>query len=230
MQPYSEGHYDMNKSKNHVAYYRVSTQRQGRSGLGLEAQRKAVAEYLSQVSRGQLVQEFTEVETGKGKAALTKRPVLREALAYAKQHKATLIVAKLDRLARNVAFVSALMESKVPFVCADMPEANELTLHIIAAVAQYEARAISERTKAALAAAKARGVRLGNPNLKLDNSKRKQAAQAFAENMWSTLDAWRNQGLSQRAIVGRLNALGVPAARGGGWSLVQLQRVLARVQ
>jgi len=218
----------MNKSKNYVAYYRVSTQRQGRSGLGLEAQQRAVADYLTDY-QAQVIGEFTEVETGKGSSALNKRPVLREALAYARQHKATLIVAKLDRLARNVAFVSALMESKVPFVCADMPEANELTLHIIAAVAQYEARAISERTKAALVAAKARGVKLGNPNLKLDNAKRKQAAQAFAENIRGTVDAWRSQGLTQRAMVTQLNALGVPAAKGGDWSLVQLQRVLARL-
>ena len=105
----------MNKSKNYVAYYRVSTQRQGRSGLGLEAQQRAVADYLTDC-QAQVIGEFTEVETGKGSSALNKRPVLREALAYAKQHKATLIVAKLDRLARNVAFVSALMESKVPFV------------------------------------------------------------------------------------------------------------------
>ena len=218
----------MNKSKNYIAYYRVSTQRQGRSGLGLEAQQRAVADYLTDY-QAQVIGEFTEVETGKGSSALSKRPVLREALAYAKQHKANLIVAKLDRLARNVAFVSALMESKVPFVCADMPEANELTLHIIAAVAQYEGRAISERTKAALAAAKARGVKLGNPNLKLDNAKRKQAAQAFAENIRATVVAWRSQGLSQRAMVTQLNALGVPAAKGGDWSLVQLQRVLARL-
>jgi len=217
----------MSKNKNYVAYYRVSTQRQGRSGLGLEAQQRAVADYLPVGTA--LVQEFTEVETGKGSNVLHKRPVLCEALAYAKQHKATLIVAKLDRLARNVAFVSALMESKVPFVCADMPEANELTLHIIAAVAQYEARAISERTKAALAAAKARGVKLGNPNLHLNNDKVRARAQAFADKLCITLVSWRSQGLSQRAMVAQLNELGVPTARGTGqWSLVQVQRVLAR--
>ena len=215
----------MNKS-NYVAYYRVSTQRQGRSGLGLEAQERAVADYLP-VGK-ELLQSFTEVETGKGSNALNKRPVLCEALAYAKKHKATLIVAKLDRLARNVAFVSALMESKVPFVCADMPEANELTLHIIAAVAQYEARMISERTKAALQAAKARGVTLGNPNLKLTNDKAREQAQAFAHKLKDTLAGWKAQGMSQRAMVAQLNTLGVPTARGSMWSLVQLQRVLNR--
>jgi len=216
----------MNKRKNYIAYYRVSTQRQGRSGLGLEAQQRAVADYLP--AGTELVQSFTEVETGKGSNALNKRPVLCEALAYAKKNKATLIVAKLDRLARNVAFVSALMESKVPFVCADMPEANELTLHIIAAVAQYEARMISERTKAALLAAKARGVKLGNPNLHLNNDKAKEQAQAFANKLKDTLTGWKAQGLTQRAMVAQLNTLGVPTARGGTWSLVQLQRVLAR--
>jgi len=215
----------MNKS-NYVAYYRVSTQRQGRSGLGLEAQERAVADYLP-VGK-ELLQSFTEVETGKGSNALNKRPVLCEALAYAKKHKATLIVAKLDRLARNVAFVSALMESKVPFVCADMPEANELTLHIIAAVAQYEARMISERTKAALQAAKARGVKLGNPNLHLNNDKAKAQAQLFADKLKDTLAGWKAQGLTQRAMVAQLNTLGVPTARGSMWSLVQLQRVLNR--
>ena len=215
----------MNKS-NYVAYYCVSTQRQGRSGLGLEAQERAVADYLP-VGK-ELLQSFTEVETGKGSNALNKRPVLCEALAYAKKHKATLIVAKLDRLARNVAFVSALMECKVPFVCADMPEANELTLHIIAAVAQYEARMISERTKAALQAAKARGVKLGNPNLHLNNDKAKAQAQLFADKLKDTLAGWKAQGMSQRAMVAQLNTLGVPTARGSMWSLVQLQRVLNR--
>ena len=213
-------------TKAYVAYYRVSTQRQGRSGLGLEAQQRAVADYLQGRS---LVREFTEVETGKGSNALDKRPVLREALSYAKKHRATVVIAKLDRLARNVAFVAQLMESRVPFVCADMPEANELTLHIIAAVAQYEARAISERTKAALAAAKARGVKLGNPCLAIDNTKRQQEAQAFAENMRGTITAYRRGGLSQRAMVDQLNAVGVPAPRGGDWSLVQLQRVIHRL-
>ena len=217
----------MNKRKNYIAYYRVSTQRQGRSGLGLEAQQRAVADYLP--TGTELVKSFKEVETGKGSNALNKRPVLCEALAYAKKHKATLIVAKLDRLARNVAFVSALMESKVPFVCADMPEANELTLHIIAAVAQYEARMISERTKAALAAAKARGVKLGNPNLHLNNDKAKEQAQTFADKLKDTLAGWKAQGLTQREMVAQLNTLGVPTARGGIWSLVQLQRVLARM-
>ena len=139
-----------------VAYYRVSTQRQGRSGLGLEAQRQAVQAWL-QPRDGVLVAELTEVETGKGANALDRRPELRAALDHARRHKATLIIAKLDRLARNVHFISGLIEQKVPIVAADMPDADITMLHIYAAMAEREARVTSERTKAALAAAKARG-------------------------------------------------------------------------
>src|ERR1035437_1311250 len=139
-----------------ISYLRVSTQRQGRSGLGLEAQRKAVTDYLNG-GRWELMQELIEVESGKSK----DRPKLAEALRLCRVYNATLLVAKLDRLARNVAFVSALMEAKVRFVAADLPEANELTVHIMAAMAEYEAKAISARTKAALAVARERGVKLG---------------------------------------------------------------------
>ena len=143
-----------------VAYYRVSTEKQGRSGLGLDAQRSAVARHIAQRG-GCLASEFVEVESGRKK----DRPQLAAALAAARAHRAVLVIAKLDRLARNVHFVSGLMESGVEFVAADMPTVNRLTVHILAAVAEEEARMISARTKAALAAAKARGVRLGNPNL-----------------------------------------------------------------
>lgn len=211
-----------------VAYYRVSTARQGQSGLGLEAQREAVMAYLNG-GHWELLEEFTEVETGKGSNALDRRPVLRDAIAYAKRHKAKLIIAKLDRLARNVHFVSSLMEARVPFVCADMPEANELTINILASVAQYERELISQRTKAALARVKERGVKLGNPNLVADNSKRVDDAQAFAESLRATLTALRAQGFTQRRMVDELNKLGVKTARGGVWSLLQLQRVLGRL-
>lgn len=211
-----------------VAYYRVSTAKQGTSGLGLEAQRAAVMTYLNG-GRWALLKEFTEVETGKGANALDRRPVLREAISYAKKHKAKLIIAKLDRLARNVNFVSSLMEAKVPFVCADMPEANELTINILASVAQYERELISQRTKAALKAVKERGVKLGNPNLKADNTKRAAAAQAFAESLRATLSGLQSQGLSQRRMVDQLNGMGVKTARGDVWSLIQLQRVLQRL-
>ena len=129
---------------DYVAYYRVSTQRQGASGLGLEAQRAAIEAFIA--SRGSIIAEFTEVESGK----LAVRPQLEAALLAAKRAKATLVIAKLDRLARNVAFIAALLEQRVPFVACDLPEANEFVLHVMAAVAHHEARAISERTKLAL--------------------------------------------------------------------------------
>src|SRR5215471_5776281 len=143
-----------------VAYFRVSTDRQGKSGLGLEAQRKAVLDYLNGGS-WELVQEFVEVESGKH----SERPQLEAALAACKKHRARLVIAKLDRLSRNLAFIATLMESGVEFTAVDNPHANKLTIHILAAVAQHEREMISERTKAALAAAKARGQRLGNPQL-----------------------------------------------------------------
>lgn len=144
-------------TKNIVSYIRVSTKKQGQSGLGLEAQQHAVAEY-AKANGLKVVKEYVEVESGR-KAA---RPQLLAAISHARASKATLVVAKLDRLARNVSFTSALMESGVKFVCCDMPTANEFTIHILAAVAQQEAKAISERTKNALAAAKRRGVKLGS--------------------------------------------------------------------
>jgi DNA invertase Pin-like site-specific DNA recombinase len=211
-----------------VAYYRVSTAKQGRSGLGLDAQRESVLAYLDG-GRWELLKEFTEVETGKGSNALERRPVLREAMDFAKKHKATLLIAKLDRLSRNLHFITSLMESKVRFVAADMPDANELTIHIMAALAQYERKMISERTKAALARAKANGKRLGNPNLSPDNERRRREARVFAERLRPTLEAFREQGMSLRRIVAELNNLGVQAPRGGMWSLLQLQRVLGRL-
>src|SRR5215211_5315721 len=139
-----------------VAYYRVSTAKQGRSGLGLEAQQEAVRSYLNGGS-WQLVDEVVEVESGKR----NDRPKLAEALRLCRLHGSTLIIAKLDRLARNVAFVSNLMESGVEFTACDFPQANRLTIHILAAVAEHEAKMISDRTRGALAAAKARGTVLG---------------------------------------------------------------------
>jgi DNA invertase Pin-like site-specific DNA recombinase len=142
-----------------VAYFRVSTDRQGKSGLGLDAQREAVMDYLNG-GRWTLVAEFTEVESGKN----ADRPELEKALAACKKLKAKLVIAKLDRLSRNLAFIATLMESGVEFVAVDIPQANKLTIHILAAVAQHEREMISERTKAALQAAKKRGQRLGNPD------------------------------------------------------------------
>jgi DNA invertase Pin-like site-specific DNA recombinase len=143
-----------------VTYYRVSTQAQGRSGLELEAQRAAVEHYLRS-REGKLIGEFTEIETGKGANALDRRPQLRAALDACKKHRATLLIAKLDRLARNVHFVSGLIESGTDFVAADMPNANKVMLQMHAVISKWERDQICARTKAALAQAKARGVALG---------------------------------------------------------------------
>src|SRR3974390_2402817 len=153
-----------------IAYFRVSTDRQGKSGLGLEATSEAVMNYLNG-GRWSLVDEFTEVESGKH----SDRPELAKALAACKKRKAKLVIAKLDRLSRNLAFIAALMESGVEFIAVDNPHANKLTIHILAAVAQHEREMIAERTKAALQAAKKRGQRLGNPNI-IEVAKRGRAA------------------------------------------------------
>lgn len=215
-----------------VAYYRVSTQRQGQSGLGVEAQREAVSAHLR--SKGaRLVAEFTEVETGKGSNALSRRPKLNEALETCRSEKATLVIAKLDRLARNVHFVSGLMESRVPFVACDLPEANELTLHVMAAFAEHEAKRISERTREALARAQARGRKLGKAgwrNLRPHLRERQRQADTFAHRLRGQLDGFRLRGLTQRAMVDELNSIGIAAPRGGRWSLVQLQRTIDRLR
>ena len=145
-------------ARRFVAYYRVSTDRQGRSGLGLEAQQKAVRDYLDG-GAWEIVAEFVEVESGKR----SDRPELARALDACRKRKGKLVIAKLDRLSRNLAFIATLMELGVEFVAVDNPHANKLTIHILAAVAEHEREAISERTRAALAAAKARGTMLGTP-------------------------------------------------------------------
>ena len=142
-----------------VSYLRVSTDKQGQTGYGIDAQRAAVASYLNG-GDWQLIGEFVEVESGKRK----DRPELAKALVACRKHKAKLVIAKLDRLARNVALIANLMDGKVDFVCCDMPQANRLTIHVLAAVAEHEREMISDRTKAGLAAAKARGVKLGGPD------------------------------------------------------------------
>ncbi len=174
----------------YVAYYRVSTQRQGASGLGLQAQRAAIEAFIA--GKGAIVAEFTEVESGK----LASRPQLDAALAEAKRRQATLVIAKLDRLARNVAFLAALMERKVPFVACDMPEANEFMLHIMAAFAQHEARLISERTKVALSAAKRRGVRLGFARDASIPQRNRDAALKRAVALRPQIEALQAQGLT----------------------------------
>lgn len=214
-----------------IAYHRVSTQRQGASGLGLEAQKEAVSRFLNG-GEWELIGEYVEVETGKGADALAKRSKLKAALAACLKEGATLVIAKLDRLARNVHFVSGLMESKVKFVACDMPEANELTIHIMAAFAEHEAKRISQRTKDALAVAKSRGVVLGKAgahNLQPNIKARQKNADDFAEKLRSIFEGMRIRGISQREMANELNHAGIPTARGGSWHLSQIQRLLARL-
>jgi DNA invertase Pin-like site-specific DNA recombinase len=212
----------------YIAYYRVSTQKQGQSGLGLEAQKNSVSGYLNG-GNWECLAEYVEIETGKGSNAIDKRPQLRAALDSCKKQGATLIIAKLDRLARNVHFISGLMESKVKFVACDLPEANELTLHVMAAFAEHEAKRISQRTKDALAVVKMRGVKLGqvgSANLKSNIEERRARASIFAEKLRGLIDGFRLRGLSQRAMVNELNMFCITAPQGGKWSLNQLQRLL----
>lgn len=218
--------------KQFVSYCRVSTQAQGRSGLGLEAQQAAVAGYVAAVS-GTLVGEFVEVETGKGSNALERRPQLRAALELCKKAHTTLLIAKLDRLARNVHFVSGLIESSVDFVAADMPQANKVMLQMHAVMAEWERDQISLRTRAALKAAKARGVRLGvagATNLRPVNDARQRAAGAFAANLGGLVEGFRLRALSQRQMVEELNRLGISTPRGSTWGLYQVQLLLKRLQ
>ncbi|WP_257249325.1 recombinase family protein [Burkholderia cepacia] len=214
-----------------VAYYRVSTARQGASGLGLDAQREAVARYLNG-GEWELVGEFTETETGKGADALAKRPQLRAALELCKRRGATLIIAKLDRLARNVHFVSGLLETGCDFVAADMPQANKVMIQMHAVMAEWERDQISKRTKDALAAAKARGVKLGTAgavNLKPNVEARQRAADAFAGKLAGMVAGFRARNLSQRDMVAELNALGIKTPNGGAWHRGQLCRLLERI-
>ena len=212
-----------------VAYYRVSTEKQGRSGLGLEAQRTAVEAFLNGGS-WKLVAELTEIESGKR----AERPKLVEAVKAAKKHRATLVIAKLDRLSRNVAFIANLMEAGVEFVAADMPHANRLTVHILAAVAEHEREMISQRTRAALAAVKSRGVQLGNrSNIEVAQARSRQArmvqADQFASNILPVVLQIKGAGVQTLSgIAETLNARGLGTARGGEWRAIQVKRVLER--
>ena len=219
---------------NFIAYYRVSTERQGASGLGLEAQREAVETYLNGGS-WELVGEYTEIESGKR----ADRPELAQALEACRKQKAKLVIAKLDRLARNVHFISGLMESGVDFVAADMPEANKLTVHVLAAVAEHEREQISARTKAALAAAKARGKKLGwaMPERKREQRQAalKGAAQGicdankFAANVLPIIEEIRGAGVTTlQGIADALNARGIKTARNRQWAPNTVRNVLLR--
>jgi DNA invertase Pin-like site-specific DNA recombinase len=213
-----------------VSYLRVSTVRQGASGLGLEAQRAAVTGYLNG-GDWTLVKEVVEVESGKR----SDRPALADALRLCRKHRATLVIAKLDRLARNVAFISNLMESGVEFVAVDMPQANKFVVHILAAVAEQEAEAISKRTKAALAAAKARGRQLGGRRVSAErwaeirlagSAQRTEKAEHQAAELLPVIQSIQAAGAtSLRQIAAGLNERNIATPRGGEWSAVQVQRL-----
>lgn len=210
--------------KSIIAYYRVSTARQGRSGLGLEAQRAAVTAF-AQAEDLQIADEFTEVETGKGADALDRRPQLSAALKTARKAKASVCIAKLDRLSRDVAFISGLMAQKVPFIVAELGmQAPSFMLHIFAAMAQEERRVISERTRAGLQAARRRGVRLGSVTIGRDN---KRAAQERAKALLSILKSMEGQ--SARAIAAELNKRKIATPRGLRWSFRTVIRVQRRL-
>jgi DNA invertase Pin-like site-specific DNA recombinase len=226
-----------------IAYYRVSTKKQGDSGLGLDGQRAAVDAYVRQTG-ATLKASYVEVESGK----LADRPELAKALAHARRSKATLVVAKLDRLARNVEFLAKVMNSAVDFVACDNPAANRLTLHILAAVAEAEAKAISDRTRAALQAAKARGTLLGSARpghwdgredrrlAGLEKARKvaikvrqQKAAESYAD-LAPRMAELRKDGATLQAIANELNNEGHTTRRGKAWNQTQVSRILDRME
>lgn len=226
--------------RKYVGYYRVSTKQQGASGLGLEAQKEAVARYVEGAGGVLITPPFVEVESG----THSERPELKKAVAHAKRQKATLVVARLDRLSRNVHFISSLMESKVDFVACDNPTANALTIHILAAVAQEEARVIALRVKAALQAAKARGTLLGSSRpghwegreeLRLSGQRKgtekaaKEKRARREEGTKTTLPTLRKlkeEGFTYREIAERMEESGEPSHTGSKWSAMMIHRLL----
>ena len=223
-------------TKLFIAYYRVSTDKQGRSGLGLEAQKESVRRYVEGL--GELHSEYTEVESGRR----DDRTELSKAVSHSRSVGATLVIAKLDRLARNVRFTAALMESGADFIAVDMPSASKLVIHILAAMAEEEARATSKRTKEALAAYKARGGKLGShhPRCKKigvaagakgsrrgGDSTRRKAVEA-SEHVVPVMKELREQGKSLRKIAEELNGRGFITRQGRPWNATQVKRVLDR--
>jgi DNA invertase Pin-like site-specific DNA recombinase len=228
----------VNVNSKIVSYLRVSTDRQGRSGLGLEGQRAAIGAHALRVG-ATIAKEFIEVESGRH----DDRPKLAEALAFARRAKATLVVAKLDRLSRSVRFIATVLDSGVEFAACDVPEANRLLLHVLAAVAENEARAVSDRTRAALQAARARGVLLGTHNPAIRRltqaarfrgaslgakAVRRMAMEAY-EDLHPRIVALRGSGMSLREIARSLNHDGHSTRSDTAWTAVQVWRVLQRV-
>jgi DNA invertase Pin-like site-specific DNA recombinase len=223
-------------SKPIIAYTRVSTQKQGQSGLGLEAQQAAIARFCA-AEGYTVVKTFTEIETAKGADALDRRPQLKSALKQAAAYKSSIVVAKLDRLSRDVAFISGLMAQGVPFIVTEIPNADPFMLHIYAAVAEQERTKISERTKAALAAAKARGVKLGNPHgpkpftaeiQQQGVAAVRQRADARAQQFGDIFTEY--SGESANAVAKALNERGLPSARGGKWTARSVINIRKRLE
>lgn len=216
-----------------IAYLRVSTVGQGRSGLGLEAQRRAI-EAFAAAEGFEIAETFEEVETGKGQDALDRRPNLARALAAAKKARCPVVVAKLDRLSRDVAFIAGLMAQRVPFVVAELgADVDPFVLHLFAALAEKERALISVRTKAALKAAQERGVQLGSPTLAEARPAAvaaiKGEADRFAANVRPIIAEVRRAGATNlRAIAEALNARGIATARGGTWHAATVRNILAR--
>lgn len=212
----------------HVAYYRVSTKRQGFDGLGMDAQKHAVKAMLGGAP---LVGEFSEVETGKH----AERPELAKALACCRKHKARLLIAKLDRLARNAAFLLSLRDSGVDFVAADMPHADKFTVGVMALLAEKERDMIAQRTREALAAAKRRGIKLGNPKLAVARRRALVGAakrrQAFANQLAPVVNEIRSKGKVEglREIADALNARGFKSLNGGSFTRRTVRRLLNRI-
>ena len=206
-----------------VSYLRVSTTEQSQSGLGLEAQRHAVCEYINRVS-SELLGEFVEIESG----SRNDRPQLKAAIDLCKKQKATLIIAKLDRLARNVAFISTLMESGISFLAADNPHANKLMIHMLAAFAEHERDQIRARTKAALAAAKARGVVLGRYGREILSKQNRAGAFELARQLAPVLAELREH-LTFEQMARVMNERGIPTARGKRWHTATVHRLFRRV-
>ena len=221
--------------KRFVAYYRVSTTRQGRSGLGLDAQKHAVETYLKS-ENGNLIDTFVEIESGKK----NDRPKLEAAMAMCRVHNATLIIAKLDRLARNVEFIARLMNSRIEFIATDMPQANRLTVHIMAAMAEHEREMISARTKVALAQARKRGVKLGGDRGNIQRHAKKGAARSATARSSKAnerardliplvKDIIRSESNTLSNVADALNCRDITAPRGGAWSRAQVKTLIDRM-
>lgn len=217
-----------------ITYYRVSTIKQGQSGLGLEAQERAIQDYLS-FNNGEVIGSFTEIESGKK----NDREELMKALKMCRQYNATLLISKLDRLSRDVSFISSLMKSEVKFIATDNPNVNELTIHILSALAQHEREMTSKRTKEALARAKERGVKLGSPqNLRnrdkgtrVSSEVRSAKADVFAKDTYEIIKPLLDSGYSLNNIAKEFNKRGLLTARGktGSWTARSIKNIIERV-